>query len=553
MEMELTGEKIGMRKTVTDRERGLAWIMLVIGFFYIEWIAATALGLGVTLFTLLFCGTAGFYMQKNGFLQTKISLFYLGLTALSAVNFAVFDNDIMGLLNFFFLHWAAVYWVCVSCKRRIAGDLSSYVLGDTINQMLLVPFGNFGREFVSLFGAAREKKNISQERWGEKWERRKNILFGAAGLLLMLPLLLLVINLLTSADAAFADFISRINVSFAFKIPENMLRYVGDFLFGIPVACYLFGLLYGNTAAREPEMITQQSFDSAAAEARIMPKAMVCTGVGALILIYVLFFATQAGYLFSAFRNNLPVTMTYAEYARRGFFELCAVAGINLVVIAASNLFAQRQDGSHGEKRLKALRVETGALCVLTMMLIAAAVSKMMMYIHYYGLTQLRFYTTAFMALLFVCFGIILASQLKKLNCAKWLALTCIVGFLIFAYSDVDGAIAKYNIERYEAGTLKTIDVQSLAGMSDAAVEPLCRLFNETEDGEIRKQIYMTLVVYQGGDRLYSEPEGDYRQWNYQRSKAETVLANMNWGNQTEDWLSEYYGDPTSEYDDVFE
>ena len=50
--------------------------------------------------------------------------------------------------------------------------------------------------------------------------------------------------------------------------------------------------------------------------------------------------------------------MTYAEYARRGFFELCTVSGINLGVIGAAHLIVKRD-------KIKILKAETAALCIL--------------------------------------------------------------------------------------------------------------------------------------------------------------------------------------------
>lgn len=511
-------------RKLVQGNRWFALLMLLIGFLYSHWIFDSVFGLGVGLFTLAFCTASIIYMYKNGFRQTKTSLFYLGIVGLSAVNFALLDNEFIGFLNLLFLQVMAAYWVCVSTGRRIGGGLSAYVLGDGVSQTLLVPFGNFGRHFAALFTRPdRKKKELSSDQKEVKKNRRMNLLFAAAGLLVMLPLLIIVINLLTSADAAFEDLIGRIHFSFHFTFPENWLPYLLDFIIGIPVACYLFGLLFGNVTGRKANLITRQSFDKAAEGVRFLPKVMVLAGVGALIAVYLLFFATQAAYLFSAFRNSLPVTMTYAEYARRGFFELCTVAGINLTVIALANLFVERRP----QERSIGLRTETAAVCVLTVMLIATAVSKMGMYIHYYGLTPLRFYTTAFMTLMFIGFIIIFVRQLKSFNCGKWLALLCMIGFLAITYSNADGLIAKYNIERFEAGTLDDLDLNMLAGLSDAAVMPMYELYMNTEDDGLKEKILTDFFRYEEYGGFPSTLDADYRGWNYQRWQAKTLIDSI--------------------------
>ena len=127
--------------------------------------------------------------------------------------------------------------------------------------------------------------------------------------------------------------------------------------------------------------------------------------------------------------------MTYAEYARRGFFELCTVAGINLAVITVAHFIikqeAGKSDGKDQETKQKApktLRAEFAVLCLFTMMLIATAVSKMAMYISYYGLTQLRVYTAWFMLLLFIVFIVVGLRQFKNFNGARII----IISFVIF-------------------------------------------------------------------------------------------------------------------------
>ena len=69
---------------------------------------------------------------------------------------------------------------------------------------------------------------------------------------------------------------------------------------------------------------------------RKLPPAMTVTVLALLTGVYLLFFGAQAATLFSAFAGVRPEGLTYAEYARQGFFELCGVAMINLAVLGLS-------------------------------------------------------------------------------------------------------------------------------------------------------------------------------------------------------------------------
>jgi hypothetical protein len=193
---------------------------------------------------------------------------------------------------------------------------------------------------------------------------------------IFLPIMVVVINLLVAADVAFENFIGNL---FYFLRVENVITYIWQFILGIPVAFYLFGLIYGNLKGRHSEAFTAQSLDNAAKAVRIAPKATIYSALASFCLIYLVFFAVQAAYLFSAFRGSLPDVFTYAEYARRGFFELCTVAGINLGVLAVAHLIVRRGPGEEP----KALRLVTVAISLFTIMLIATALSKMVMYINY--------------------------------------------------------------------------------------------------------------------------------------------------------------------------
>ena len=618
------------------RYRETALVMLLIGFLYIKWVfSSVALGAGTVAFTILFCCTAAWYMAANGMKQTKMSLVYLGIVGAAALNFVLTDSP-FSVLNLLFVQAAAVYWICVTTGRRISGTLSGYIVGDGILQLILVPFGNFGREAAALCagrrpqalsrsgllrgaetaaasgngmdagmqgetaaagndkaGAAGSKAIAAAANGGTaaakieeiaaaRKKRITNVLLALCGVLLVMPVLLIVIFLLISADAAFEQFISQIDLQI--RLPENFGIWVMEFCAGIPVACYLFGSLYGNVTGRHTGILTKQSFDRGVDSVKIVPHVMSCAALGALIAVYLLFFITQAGYLFSAFRDQLPAAMTYADYARRGFFELCAVTGINLVVMAAALLFTARpgqtgtaaqgaekfdktgssgvgtdkaapgggttdKAGSSGTgfgktapggdgtfkpgQAPKSLRCAAAMLCVLTILLIGTALSKMGMYIHYYGLTQLRFFTSAFMFLLLLVFGVILARQLREFPCGRVLAVLSIAGFLVLSYSNADGLIARYNIARYEAGTLAELDVEMLSGLSAGSVKPVHDFYMRTEDEAMKRRIRQSfgLDLLSMQDELGIGAGNDtfayLRDWNYQRWQADRMLSEM--------------------------
>ena len=495
MNGELSEGKNGMSFSATDIV--FAFSMLLCGFLYLNLINIVSLGLGVTLFAVILCAAVITYFKSSGLHQSKESFVFLGIIILSALSFTLFDDILIKLLNIIFLSLCFVYWICLYAGTRLENKISLYILSDMLHQLFVIPFYNFTCCFTGV------KQVFVKNKKG------KGILSGVIGILLFLPVLILVITLLTNADAAFENLMDKIQFSFM----GNMLEFLRDIILGIPVACYLYGLIYGNRYQRNTGKVTLESVNRNMEAFRFAPDVTVYSALTALNLIYVVFFLSQTSYFFSAFSHSLPQSMTYAEYARRGFFELCAVSGINFAVIALAHLIVKRD-------KIKILHGETAALCIFTIALIATAMSKMGMYISYYGLTRLRVYTSWFMIVLFFLFVIILLRQFKCFRGTRIAVVGCVCLFMVLCYGNVDGMIAKYNIDRYQAGTLESLDVSDFYELSDAAVPYLYELYQETVDpvmkADLRKA--MKQPAYRRIDFQKS-----FRDFNLQTNKADQI------------------------------
>ncbi|MCL1810111.1 MAG: DUF4173 domain-containing protein [Clostridiales bacterium] len=485
-------------------DTAFAFAMLACGFLYWNLINLARLGAGVTVFAVVLFAASLVYLAKSGIRQNKASAVCLVLASLSAAQFALFDNQFLQWLNFMYITVLFIYWVCLSTGRRVDKMLSAYIVGDAVNQGMIVPFMNFGRCGAGIRASfANQKKG-------------KGVLAAALGVLIFLPVIVIVLKLLMSADLAFESFAGRL---YEMVRIEEVLTYAGQFVLGIPVAFYLYGLVYGDVKGRHTGAVTVPLVDNVAIAARIAPKITIYSALASFCLIYLVFFAVQAAYLFSALGGQLPDTFTYAEYARRGFFELCAVAGINLAVLAVCHLAVKRENGEEP----KALRIETVTVSLFTILLIVTALSKMAMYIDAYGLTQLRVFTSWFMVLLLFIFLIICVRQFKKFNSARLMIAGFALMFTILSYGNVDGLIAKHNIQRYEAGTLKTIDIDALRELSDAAVPYIYDFYMKTDEGDDALREGLANAIMGKNDFGGT----GFRSFNSQRQRAEEIRKNM--------------------------
>lgn len=109
--------------------------------------------------------------------------------------------------------------------------------------------------------------------------------------------------------------------------------------------------------------------------------------VGAVIALFVVFLVAQASALFGGHDHVLRTTgLTYAEYARQGFGQLCVITALTVGVLALVRYFAP-------EAAAEDLRLKRGvvvALVVLALLVVASALHKMWLYQSAYGFTTTR-------------------------------------------------------------------------------------------------------------------------------------------------------------------
>jgi len=83
----------------------------------------------------------------------------------------------------------------------------------------------------------------------------------------------------------------------------------------------------------------------------------------------------------------------------------------------------------------------------------------------------------------------LIVSQFKRINLTKSIVVAFSVCFMLLCYSNVDGIIVKYNINRYQNGTLQTIDVDMMYNTPDASKPYALELYHHTEDLQLKAEL----------------------------------------------------------------
>lgn len=171
--------------------------------------------------------------------------------------------------------------------------------------------------------------------------------------------------------------------------------------------------------------------------------------IGALFALFVLF---QARYLFGG--NDVVLkteNLSYADYARRGFFELVTVAVMTLPML----MFWQESLRTASPTDRKPVRWVVLAMSGLLGLMLVSAAYRMSLYVSAYGLSTLRFYVSASMGLLMAILGGYAWLGSKwKLSTVPHVTYVSLMGMvLITNLVRPDSVIASVNLTRRQPDT----------------------------------------------------------------------------------------------------
>ncbi|WP_100444560.1 DUF4153 domain-containing protein [Glycomyces xiaoerkulensis] len=231
--------------------------------------------------------------------------------------------------------------------------------------------------------------------------------------------------------------------------------------------------------------------------------------LGALNLLFAVFIAMQIRTYFGGTEYVMETAgLTFAEYARRGFWQLGVVAVLTLVVIAVAAALAPRRE--RGDRW--AVRLLLGALCAMSLVVVASATYRMSVYFETFGLTRLRLWVFTVELWLAVLFVLVLVCCWKLR--AGWLPRGILAsGALVLlglAAINPDAFIARYNVDRFEQ--TGKLDLGYLQDLSADAVPELMALPDEelacVMQGRDRRE--RPLSAWNRGYALASEREEDF-------------------------------------------
>jgi two-component system sensor histidine kinase BaeS len=174
----------------------------------------------------------------------------------------------------------------------------------------------------------------------------------------------------------------------------------------------------------------------------------------------------------------------------------------------------------HARDRSKrTFRVQSLVLVALVFCIMASAMHRMRLYQYAYGLTELRFYVTAFMIFLAVVFALFCITVLRDLR-GLFAMGTVAIGFaaiFVLHVANPDQWIARANLANARAGRI--FDPAYLKALSSDAVPVV-----------MQHAVGMDSAVLDGfldHETKRLDQTDDWRSWNYGRYKARSAIRTL--------------------------
>lgn len=343
------------------------------------------------------------------------------------------------------------------------------------------------------------------------------------GLILAVPLVMIFAVLFASADPIFRRAIDEF-----LGVRIDLGDLPGRVLFTLGIAWLAGGLL--TVAATGLPAVEHASLGAAAsatplARERILGVTEALVVLGAVALVFALFVGLQVAYLFGGLDTLAAAGMTYSDYARRGYFELVAAAGL-----AGGTLVTLDY---HVVRRPRAYLALTVALVALTIVVLASATLRLQLYQEAYGWTELRVYVAvsiAAMAVTLVALAIFLATDR-----VRWIghamAVIGLVSLIVLNVIAPAALVAEHNVARL-IGTeavpptaYDDLDVDYLGVLPDDAIPALVAALPHLPAAEAER---LRADLLDRRERFASEPGfSSPFAWNLSRERAKAALATL--------------------------
>ncbi|MGH8104640.1 MAG: DUF4153 domain-containing protein [bacterium] len=480
----------------------IAGSAMVLGVLFDYLFYNAPIGISYFIFVLAFYTVFfGLAWRQIGVGLNFATFLFLPILLLS-LSFGVFSNPLLRGINLFLIPFLLFIQTLLLALRSRFPWFDLRFVADFLNGKIIHTFQNLWRPYRIVISASNADPAAVAG-------IRRVLL----GLLLSIPLALIVVSLLSSADAIFNEYLADLSNILDAGLRPFLSRSAIILCASTLLSGYFYTLLW--MPACKPVEVRGES-------PRTLDSLIVSTILFVINAIYILFAVIQFSYLFG---GKDPVShgfMTYADYARHGFFELLVVTSINFTVMLVCAHHTRRE----GNSFKFGLRVLLSLLVVCTAVILYSAHFRLALYEEAYGYTYARLYAHSIM----LWFALLFLMALYKIwvdraSFEKLAIIITLVLYLGLNYAGVDVLIARQNIERYRrAGR---IDIAYLLKLSTEAVPVYAVLCSP---GTVDEQVEGAVCDHLLGLRRHLAVDRRWQSFNLSKERARRVVVALGKG-----------------------
>lgn len=408
-------------------------------------------GLNVILFVTAVVIFLIYTLKTNDKIKNSYGLLFIIPIILISFSYMLYDNSF-----WFFQNLAVPILIILMYIYTIKPTYNISSLLKKMCSLIFEPLSHIGNVYRITFSKLGQIFKLT--------DKGKKII---KSILITIPVLIIVIILLSNADAVFGslfkDFIDYIKKIFT----ENLIgRTIQVIVFFTYVGAVINYLLFSFEKEKETKK-----------ESKKLDKYTVNILLTSLGIIYIIFDFIQ---IKSLMLHSVSSNINYAQYARTGFFELLAVAFINLII-----LLLTKKGNNNGDTYSKTLSM---IMVFLTLIIIASSFLRMSMYESYYGYTTLRLLVyVALITMVILLIPTILYILNSKVNIFKHYLIIITTVYTLVCLFPMNAFIADNNINRYyKKGK---IDIEYLENYNTDNIPILIELYNNTNDSKIKSNL----------------------------------------------------------------
>lgn len=430
------------------------------------------IGLSMLLFVVPFIYYVIHILEKNNKIEnSKAKILIIPITLLASTYF-LFNNSFFNKINIIVIPILIIIMILRLFKETFEMNLNSI---NKIIDLFFTPISFIGETFENLRNSFEDKLKINID--SRKEQNAKKII---KSILITLPIVLIIIILLSSADEIFGDiFINifeRIITSFTeieiITIIKKIILIICLSIYFLCFFCYIVSKHERNTIEEKTSKINDN----------FTIKMMLTM----LNIIYLVFCYIQIKSLFMR-----KVEFNYARYARQGFIQLMIVSVINLVTI----IIAKKNENADCKKENKYINTMCLLMIVFTFIILLSSAVRMHFYESAYGYTTLRL----LVYIILVTETILLVPTLmyindKNINLIKTYFTIILLVYVLTNLVNTNNIITARNVNRYfEIGK---IDIDYLKKEIGIDCIPKILEILETEEDFTNKELHEEINQY---------------------------------------------------------